>query len=283
MRRPYGRKREEHDFPIGTLPHYIKNSYAFETVNIVKKGFYINKKGEKKTVGEMVSHSIESSVMITPDKEFELPEAQRNGKGIIEVTEEFSLEACQRLVQQGIENPVCLNFASARNPGGGFCGLNEAQEENICRSSALYFTQIRHPEMYQFNRECTSLLYSDHMIYSPMVPVWRNTKYELLDDPYCISFITAPACNASRGIPAAELKPTMYKRCKKILDLAIVNGSKGIILGAFGCGVFKNKSEDVAGYFKKLLIDEGYSKFFDKIVFPIPGSKNSIFKSILGV
>lgn len=283
-RRRNARRSDDQEVPVGTLPQHIKNVYAFETVKICKEGFYTNKKGEKKDVSDMVKRAIESSIVVKPDQEFKLPgDDQKNGKGIIEVTREFSLEACQRLVKQGIVNPVCLNFASARNPGGGFCGLNEAQEENLCRSSALFFTQIQHPEMYQFNREGKSLLYSDYMIYSPLVPVWRNTKYDLLDDPYCISFISAPACNASRGAAIDELRSAMYKRCKKILDLALANGSKGIILGAYGCGVFKNNAEDVAGYFKRLLIDEGYLKFFDKVVFPIAGSKNAVFKGVLGV
>lgn len=73
----------------------------------------------------------------------------------------------------------------------------------------------------------------------------------------------------------------MYKRCKKILEVAIVNNSKGIVLGAFGCGIFKNRCEDVVDYFKKLLYDEKYLMYFDKVVFAIPGNKNKFFNHLI--
>ena len=274
--------REEKYFPIGSLPPVVKHKAAEETIKIVNEGFYINSKEEKVDVKEMVQNAIDKSFLITLDHVSALPE-EKTGKGEIEITKEFSLDACERMVKEGIEKPVCLNFASARNPGGGFCGPNEAQEENLCRCSALYFTQIKHPQMYEYNRKNKTLLYSDMMIFSPDVPVWKNTKYQLLDNPYCISFITAPACNASRRIPLEELRPAMYHRCELILKLAIENGCKGIILGAYGCGVFKNKVEDVAGYFKDLLIDHEYLKYFDKVVFAVPDGKNRAFHAILGV
>ena len=276
------RRGSEKNYPIGSLPPTIKHKAAAETIEIVNTGFYMNSKGEKVEVDKLIANSVENSSLILPGT-LNIP-PERNGKGILEITKEFSLDACERIVNEGIEKPVCLNFASARNPGGGFCGLNEAQEENLCRCSALYFTQIKQPELYQTNRNQKSLCYTDLMIFSPDVPVWRKTNYSLLDKPYYISFITAPACNASRGIPLEELRTTMHNRCKLILELAISKGCKGIILGAYGCGVFKNRVEDVAGYFKDLLIDQNYLKYFDKVVFAIPDSRKcSVFQHILGV
>ncbi len=111
--------------------------------------------------------------------------------------------------------------------------MNEAQEENLCRCSSLYWTLIQHQEMYKFNRMQKSLLYSDYMIFSPDVPVFRNTKYELLEKPFLVSFISAPACNCSRkdkDNSEWDVKNTMINRCMKILESAVENNCKGMVV-----------------------------------------------------
>lgn len=61
----------------------------------------------------------------------------------------------------------------------------------------------------------------------------------------------------------------MINRIKNILLVAALNNNKAIVLGAYGCGVFRNKSEDVAEYFRKVLNEDGHKLLFDKIVFAI--------------
>lgn len=57
----------------------------------------------------------------------------------------------------------------------------------------------------------------------------------------------------------------MIDRIKKLLLVAALNNNRTIVLGAYGCGGFKNKTEDVAQYFRKVLNEDGYKLFFDKI------------------
>ncbi|MNR66526.1 hypothetical protein D3C85_1900570 [compost metagenome] len=41
------------------------------------------------------------------------------------------------------------------------------------------------------------------------------------------------------------------------------------MLGAFGCGVFRNHPAEVAEWFRQVLLDEGYHKLFEQIVFAV--------------
>src|SRR6185312_12808515 len=94
---------------------------------------------------------------------------------------------------------VALNFASAKNPGGGFLGGAKAQEEDLCRCSALYTCQLTQSAYYEVNRATSSMLYTDNIIYSPDVPFFRDDRLQLLDEPFTVSIITAPAPNAGQA------------------------------------------------------------------------------------
>ena len=114
-----------------------------------------------------------------------------------------------------------LNFASAKNPGGGFSSGSQAQEESLARSSGLYSSIIGQPAYYQANRKFGSTLYSDHAIYSPDVPIFRNDEGELLSAAYTASFITMPAVNAGTLKPGSSDHPkiaeVMTHRAKCVL------------------------------------------------------------------
>jgi len=51
--------------------------------------------------------------------------------------------------------------------------------------------------------------------------------------------------------------------------------NKNIILGAYGCGVFRNDPHTAAKYWNELLYDENFISYFDNIVFAVlDNSKN---------
>lgn len=260
----------------------VRSRIAKETLDILEQGFYYRSDGYKVPVQAEAESAIRGSVLYKP---VALPavkqeaaarlELDRRAEPAIEVTDESTLAAARRLVQvEGMENVACLNFASAKHPGGGFLGGAQAQEESLARSSALYPCIVQMEEMYNYNSATKTCLYSDYMVYSPKVPVFRNDSGELLGSPYLVSMITSPAVNAGvvreRELQNVErIVPVMLERVRYILSVAAQHGEKAIILGAFGCGVFRNDPAEVAAVFKQVLVGEGYGRLFDRIVFAV--------------
>ncbi|MFP3388346.1 TIGR02452 family protein [Brevibacillus sp. SIMBA_040] len=250
---------------------------AEETLRILEQGFYKNAQGTKISLSQELADAIEHSFLYRPDDlgQQVITKQDNGARPVIEVTSESSLEAAQRLVvTEKRSDTVCLNFASAKNPGGGFLGGSQAQEESLARSSGLYPCIVQMQEMYSHNRQLKTCFYSDYMIYSPRVPVIRDHADQLLDSPYLLSFITAPAVNAGvvrerEPENAAMIRDVMKERIRKILRAAVIHENRTIILGAYGCGVFRNRSEDVAGYFAEVLLEEKLANHFERIVFAI--------------
>eukprot|EP00966_Prymnesium_polylepis_P041047 952590-Prymnesium_polylepis.1 len=195
---------------------------AQETMQILTSGGYTNHCGSWVDIAEATRACIEGTTMRLPQ-----PKIARDGSTrSTEVVEEGTLRAASRLHAQGF-NVCALNFASAKNPGGGFLGGAEAQEENIARSSALY-TSLTSPEAVPFytqHRSQRDPLYTHELIYSPRVPVIRDdTSGRLLDVPWPCSFVTAPAPNAGvarkQGIREALISQALEERAHRVLRAA---------------------------------------------------------------
>jgi uncharacterized protein (TIGR02452 family) len=124
-----------------------------------------------------------------------IPPAQFAGSEEVQVWNATVLSATQELAARNLV-PGALNFASARNPGGGFTTGASAQEESIARSSALYPCLTKHFDSFFVpSRRARSGAYTHDMILSPRVPVFRNDAGRLLETPYLVDFLTAAAPN----------------------------------------------------------------------------------------
>ncbi|MDF1664591.1 MAG: TIGR02452 family protein [Planctomycetota bacterium] len=193
----------------------------------------------------------------------------------VELSPETTMACGERLVQrEGEESVVALNFASAKNPGGGFIKGSQAQEEALSRSSGLY-PCLQGSELYRFNKGRRSALYSDMMIYSPDVPFFRNDAGDLLESSYKLSVITSPAVNAGvvrrqEQKNKSKIRSVMRDRCALVLALARHYGHKTLILGAWGCGVFRNDPRQIAEIFKDVLESEEFAGAFRRVVFAVP-------------
>lgn len=262
----------------------LRAQIARETLDILQRGSYTAPSGQLVSIAEALAYARSASLVYSPQQSDKLLQhrdillSQRDNPSpiVFEVVNETTLAVARRLVLPDANRRVlALNFASAKNPGGGFLNGSQAQEESLARASGLYACIAPLQEMYEANRRFPSCLYTDCMIYSPDVPVFRDDEDRLLDKPYLVSFVTAPAVNAG-AIARNErhhldrIEPTMLARMERLLTLALVRGHDTLILGAWGCGVFRNDPAAVAEWFARHLKDEGrYHRAFRTIVFAV--------------
>ncbi len=248
---------------------------AKDTLQIIENGTYRNNLGETISIKNETDFAVKySKIFRTEDfpETFDLTKIE--GETKFEVADETTLEAAKRICKTDENaNPFVLNFASAKNPGGGFLGGAQAQEESLARSSSLYPCLSANFEMYQHNRNGNSCLYSDWMIYSPKVPIFRNDDGSLIQKPYLVSFITSPAVNAGvvkqkESDKAHLIEPVNKERARKFLWVANQNQHKTLILGAWGCGVFQNDPQMIARIFDELLKGE-FANCFERVIMAI--------------
>lgn len=251
---------------------------AEETLNIIDNGGYYNQLGNFVNIQSDTRDAVESSLWYTPKSLSECLANIQSKQDILDNTTSYQVEncttfdGCKRLLLS-FDNVVCLNFASAKNPGGGFLGGSQAQEEALTRASSLYPCLTKHMDMYLANRQSKNLFYSHDMIYSRGVPVFRDDADELLTKPYNVSIITSAAVNAGHVLnkrPEAhdEIALQLKTRARYVLTLALTHGHRVIVLGAWGCGVFRNEPRLVAGIFSELLKGEFKDKF-EHIMFAV--------------
>jgi uncharacterized protein (TIGR02452 family) len=247
---------------------------AKETVSICEAGFYLAPSGNRIEIATAARHATDGTVMYSPENLPQCGEFKQPSQTTIEVANETTFEALQRLDGRG-GHIGCLNFASAKNPGGGFLNGSQAQEEALARSSALYPCLLKAPQYYERNRANHSAIYLDLLIYSPLVPFFRNDAGVLLEHPILASVITAPAPNAGavmqnepKNAPAIE--PALRRRAELVLSVASAHNIDVLVLGAWGCGVFRNDPRMVAAIFADLLKPSGkFANTFSKVVFAV--------------
>ena len=203
---------------------------------------------------------------------------------------------------------VCiLNFASATNPGGGVTKGSSAQEEAICRCSTLYQNlkeEKAWKKFYAPHRRTQDPLHNDDCIYTPGVMVFKSdTDHpQLLPEEkwYSVNVLTCAApnlrerpsneMNAGDGDAAVHisregLQALHEKRMRRVLEIAWRKGNEVVILGAFGCGAFRNPPAVVAQAMKTVV--QEYRKNFETIEFAVYCSPRDdenyrVFQQILG-
>ena len=199
-----------------------RKAVARETLHILKQGYYdapVKAKGgtkaeeqEKKrvSIADDMKWSVSHSILITPQESSRLLEtyeaeveaafgekpgeagamadkkADRQSQTVdmgSRVENISTVDAIRMLFAEGKVKIGVLNFASAKNPGGGFLNGAMAQEESLAASSALYETLTANEEYYRVNRANRSMMYTDYGIYSPNVTFLSDASFCLTQVP----------------------------------------------------------------------------------------------------
>jgi len=252
---------------------------AQQTVAILEGGSYTSLDGVHVRIQDDLRNCVEATRLFWPEdlKTHLVKVLAEPGTAVptlVEIENETTLSGIARLLRAGCATVGALNFASAKNPGGGFLSGSQAQEESLARSSGLYPSLMKAWDFYERHRKEASPLYSDAMILSPGCPIFRDDTGALLSGVRHATFISSAAPNAgalSHNAPQdLTLVPdVLRRRAEYVLALAASQGLRDIVLGAWGCGVFRNDPQLVARTFMELLARPEWQGRFSKVVFSI--------------
>jgi len=257
----------------------MRMELAKQTVEIVERGSFQSASSRAVDVSAPVRECLGATRFFPPEelerlRQETLARPNEQFATAFEVVNETTLAGIARVLADGKGPVAALNFASAKNPGGGFLNGSHAQEESLARSSALHASLLRAWAFYERHRGSPSLLYSDAMIWSPACPVFRDDEGTLLDEPQLVSFITSPAPSAGAAADnrpeELPLIPEVFRRRSEfVLALAAFHGHKRLVLGAWGCGVFRNDPAVVAAAFQSHLLRGAWAGRFERVVFSV--------------
>lgn len=256
-----------------------------DTMNMIK---------ESSKLSEAVQQSIQGTKFY-PAEAIPRPNTNCTKQTVITVTGNRSFQAASQLKARHPQKKVTvLNFASATSPGGGVTTGSSAQEESLCRCSTLYPLLSRKylwDKYYKENRVHQDPLHTDACIYTPDVVIIKSDvdhPERLPEHDWAkVDVLTcaAPSFRYVDPISNEALLQLHLKRGRQILNVALENGTDCLVLGAFGCGAFKNDPNVVANAYAQLMKE--YHGAFDEVEFAVFYWGKEIqnfetFKKILG-
>lgn len=195
--------------------------------------------------------------------------------GLKENISVINSDSVSALVKYNQSGKTCvLNMASHKRPGGGVYNGARAQEECLFRCSNL--SSVIHTNLYPL--EDNEAVYTQNAIF------FKDVNYNYMSEVVC-DVVTVAALrlhgvldkkgNISYESSNPDYRSITKNKIRLMLSLAAKNGVKNLILGAWGCGVFKNNPEVISGYFHEILVSECYSGLFNQVIFAVINDENS--------
>ena len=254
------------------------------TIDIVNKGRYVTENG---TYYSFPDDSDMMCKTVFYEREICLPEAvQGCEQTIVEVQSIDCLYAGVQLKERGY-NPAVLNMASRRNPGGGVVTGAGAQEETLFRRTNLFRSLYQFaPFAGMYGIKTSHYQYPLDRnfggVYTPEAIYFRESEqkgYALLDNPVSLSFITVAGMNrpdlTAEGMIADHHVEPIKNKIRTIFRIGLAHGHDSLVLGALGCGAFRNPPHHVARLFHELMDELEFKNKYRRIVFAILDDHNA--------
>jgi uncharacterized protein (TIGR02452 family) len=171
-----------------------------------------------------------------------------------------------------------LNLASDEEPGGGWrYTLSTTQEEALCYSSTLF--QTLKVDWYPWPNTGEGSIKG---VVSGNVVVFKDTL-----DNGCVDLteeervVVSVVTIAAPRLPELTDDKTEFKeqrvleefreKVRLVLRCAAREGKTGLVLGALGCGAYRNPPGLVAREMKGVLAEEEFRGWFERVVFAVYG------------
>lgn len=194
-----------------------------------------------------------------------------------------------------------LDFADYLKPGGMFMEGSMAQEESICHKSNLY-NILTYVDLFGDHfadnkkdfQKSKNHAYSDACIMIPSVVFADDEQIQKKRTVADVIVLAAPNKRHldTDNLTESDFDYALRKRIEMIFKASYMfykkrgiitedehikfseeNVKQTLVLGAFGCGVFKNDPHRVA----EIMIDcisKGYANMYDRVIFAIPPGYN---------
>lgn len=244
-----------------------------QTQEAAKNGFYVD--GKKATISSDSVKKMQAGTMLI-NKPTPVVVKNPHKQTTVSVENGDTIAVATRLKEKGF-NVVSLNMANAKYPGGGAKSGARAQEESIFRASNYYQSLYRDENKTLDKRLGNKSYYVPEIggIYSPSVSVFRKSINDgfAFQKPVELDFIAAAAPDLKKGTPK-KYDDLMAKKIRGIFRIAAGTGHDTVVVGAHGCGAFKNPPEKVSALFKQVMLEKEFKGAFKNIVFAIINDHN---------
>jgi uncharacterized protein (TIGR02452 family) len=262
-----------------------RNRYIFEeTLCICRAGRYVAPSGAEVKLpgtGEVLKASV---FYQNPPRVDSVAAAELS---VCDAVNDDCIEVARKLVEEGYR-PIMLNMANRHTPGGGVLNGARAQEESLFRQSNLCVS------LYQFDEYHARLLglplgngrypmdRDTGGIYSGRVTFFRTSSRQgdaLVETPFECAVVSVAAINRPDLTPDGRLVDwavvATKKKIRSMLRIGLLHGHDAIVLGAWGCGAFRNPPEHMAGLFHEVLREPEFAGKYRVVRFAVIEDHNS--------